>query len=78
MSTHNVGFYKEISKINTKLSSNTHLISSPVCTFCFNSSRVCCLMRTSSNGPISNLDGNHLLAYTASWADDSIFSGSVG
>ena len=28
MSTHNIGFYEEISKIITKLSSNTHLISS--------------------------------------------------
>ena len=28
MSTHNIGFYDEISKIITKLSSNTHLISS--------------------------------------------------
>ena len=28
MSTHNLGFYEEISKIITKLSSNTHLISS--------------------------------------------------
>ena len=28
MSTHNIGFYEEISKIITQLSSNTHLISS--------------------------------------------------
>ena len=28
MSTHNIGFYEEISKIITLLSSNTHLISS--------------------------------------------------
>ena len=28
MSTHNIGFYEEISKIITKISSNMHLISS--------------------------------------------------
>ena len=28
MSTHNIGFYEEISKIITQLSSNMHLISS--------------------------------------------------
>ena len=28
MSTHNIGFYEEISKIISELSSNTHLISS--------------------------------------------------
>ena len=28
MSTHNIGFYEEISKITPLLSSNTHLISS--------------------------------------------------
>ena len=28
MSTHNIGFYEEISKIIFELSSNTHLISS--------------------------------------------------
>ena len=28
MSTHNIGFYEEIRKIITKLSSNMHLISS--------------------------------------------------
>ena len=28
MSTHNIGFYEEISKIITYLSSNTHIISS--------------------------------------------------
>ena len=31
MSTHNIGFYEEISKIITKLSSNTHLISFAGC-----------------------------------------------
>ena len=31
MSTHNIGFYEEMSKIITYLSSNTHLISSAVC-----------------------------------------------
>ena len=46
MSTHNIGFYEEISKIITYLSSNTHLISSaayenPIhssshCTICYN------------------------------------------
>ena len=30
MSTHNIGFYEEISKIVPNLSSNTHLISSSV------------------------------------------------
>ena len=30
MSTHNIGFYEEISKIVFQLSSNTHLISSCV------------------------------------------------
>ena len=30
MSTHNIGFYEEISKIIPELSSNTHLISSSV------------------------------------------------
>ena len=37
MSTHNIGFYEEISKIITyhQISSNTHLISSAgVCTVC--------------------------------------------
>ena len=36
MSTHNIGFYEEISKIITyhQISSNTHLISSAD-TFCF-------------------------------------------
>ena len=37
MSTHNIGFYEEISKIIPSLSSNTHLISSstiPLCS-CF-------------------------------------------
>ena len=28
MSTHNIGFYEEINKIITYLSSNTHIISS--------------------------------------------------
>ena len=28
MSTHNIGFYEEISKIINELSSNTHIISS--------------------------------------------------
>ena len=31
MSTHNIGFYEKISKIISKLSSNTHLISSADC-----------------------------------------------
>ena len=31
MSTHNIGFYEEISKIIPELSSNTHLISSSGC-----------------------------------------------
>ena len=30
MSTHNIGFYENLSKIIFKLSSNTHLISSAV------------------------------------------------
>ena len=30
MSTHNIGFYEEISKIISELSSNTHLICSSV------------------------------------------------
>ena len=30
MSTHNIGFYEEISKIISELSSSTHLISSSV------------------------------------------------
>ena len=34
MSTHNIGFYEEISKIITKLSSNTHLISSAGIAYC--------------------------------------------
>ena len=29
MSTHNIGFYEDLTKIIFELSSNTHLISSP-------------------------------------------------
>ena len=32
MSTHNIGFYEDLTKIIFELSSNTHLISSAACT----------------------------------------------
>ena len=31
MSTHNIGFYEDLTKIIVELSSNTHLISSAEC-----------------------------------------------
>ena len=31
MSTHNIGFYEDLTKIIFELSSNTHLISSAAC-----------------------------------------------
>ena len=34
MSTHNIGFYEDLTKIIFELSSNTHLISSAVFEFC--------------------------------------------
>ena len=35
MSTHNIGFYEDLTKIIFELSSNTHLISSVVGCCCF-------------------------------------------
>ena len=34
MSTHNIGFYEDLTKIIFELSSNTHLISSAVVCLC--------------------------------------------
>ena len=34
MSTHNIGFYEDLTKIIFELSSNTHLISSAECLNC--------------------------------------------
>ena len=36
MSTHNIGFYEDLTKIIFELSSNTHLISSAVLVVCAN------------------------------------------
>ena len=42
MSTHNIGFYEDLTKIIFQLSSNTHLISSSANTF------AACLLHVSS------------------------------
>ena len=41
MSTHNVGFYEDFTKIIFELSSNTHLISSAVGRFADNMAHIC-------------------------------------
>ena len=57
MSTHNIGFYEELTKIIFPLSSNTHLISSSVA---HNHTRVdqeVFVAQTMSSGVVENLFG---------------------
>ena len=64
MSTHNICFYEEISKIIFELSSNTHLISSAGDGFCYLSFQYTCIKtrETDSYKPYGfflNLVTNH-------------------